>query len=104
MGFKTSIDTLFSSGGSRGNTDLLNFMSSNVNNYSTNSSLKQDVDDGISALQTKIRSLTATSAATGAAAGGATVLAATTGAVGSVVGKIAGMAGSFCIVVASKLA
>ena len=103
MGFKTSIDTLFSSGGSRGNTDLLNFMSSNVNNYSTNSSLKQDVDDGISALQTKIRSLTATSAATGAAAGGATVLAATTGAVGSVVGKIAGMAGSAIGGVASML-
>jgi hypothetical protein len=94
MGFKSSIDTLFSSGGSRGNTDLLSFMSANVNNYNTNSSLKQDVDDGIAALQNKIRSLTATSAATGAAAGGATVLAATSGAVGNVVTSIMGMAGS----------
>jgi hypothetical protein len=94
MGFNSAIDELFSSNGRRGNTDLLSFMQSNTTNYSSNNALKQDINDGISTLQNKIRTLTASSAATGAAAGGAGVLAATSGAVGSVVGRISSLAGT----------
>jgi hypothetical protein len=94
MGFNSAIDELFSSNGRRGNTDLLSFMQSNTTNYSSNNALKQDINDGISTLQNKIRTLTANSAAVGAAAGGAGVLAATSGAVGSVVGRISSLAGT----------
>lgn len=92
--FKGSIETLLNSKGSRGNQELLSFMSSKVSGYATDSNLKQDIDDGITTLKKGISNLTATSAATGAAAGGAAALAATSSGVKNIVGSIMGFAGA----------